>query len=153
MGSNYCRSLVLVNGNKAVDRTVSPPHMHFQCQTQCVYCSSFFFRRALVCSNHTFHLQMPLHSAQNAYNYPTGWVSVVRCQKIKQNKQMHNQRAIVLFQSKLLRPNGSPSCLYSVFTFNRVSKGWSFHRTIHHCFIGLWYMDMHIIFHEQRQKK
>ncbi len=32
-------------------------------------------------------------------------MSIVRCQKMKQNKQMHNQRAIVRFQSKLLRAN------------------------------------------------
>ncbi len=28
MGSNYCRSLVLVKGNKAVDQTVSLSHTH-----------------------------------------------------------------------------------------------------------------------------
>lgn len=28
MGSNYCRSLVLVKGNKAVDQTVSLPHKY-----------------------------------------------------------------------------------------------------------------------------
>ncbi len=53
MGSNYCRSLVLVKGNKAVDQTVSLSHTHTFSVPNSVFLLRFFFllRRALVCSN------------------------------------------------------------------------------------------------------
>lgn len=43
MGSNYCRSLVLVKGNKAVDQTVSLPHKYIFSAKLSVFTAFFLF--------------------------------------------------------------------------------------------------------------
>lgn len=107
MGSNYCRSLVLVKGNKAVDQTVSLPHKYIFSAKLSVFTAFFLSFGGPLCVQTPPSIPKCLCTVHRKFIITTqvGEHRQMAKKKMKQNKQMRNQREIALFQSKLLRAN------------------------------------------------